>query len=120
MFTVNVTNNYYTELSINGSTSVPAGGGTGTTGSVQGTQYIGVPYMGDILVLDLGVDTIPGYELNGSYGILLRYKAIELYYRYDNDGTIDLTVDQYGDVNVTSVQGNALIISLNDMTYEGE
>ena len=120
MFNINITNNFVSELTINGSTKVATGGGTGSTGSVGGTQTIDVPNMGTILVLDLGHDQVPGYSLPESWGVLMRYQTIELYYRYEGGGNIDLVVDQFGSVDVVSVQGSALIISLDDMTYQGQ
>ncbi len=120
MFNINVTNNFVSDLTINGSTTVAAGGGTGSTGSVGGTQTIDVPNMGTILVLDLGHDQVPGFSLPESWGVLMRYRSVELYYRYEGGGNIDLVVDQFGSVDVVSVQGSALIISLSDMTYQGQ
>ncbi len=119
MFYVNVTNNFISDLTINGKTSVATGGGTGSTGRVSGTQTVEVPNMGTILVIDLAQEKISGYNLTETWGVLLRYKSIELYYRYEGDGQIDLTVDQFGNVNVTSVQGSALIISLTELTFQG-
>ncbi len=119
MFYVNVTNNFVNRLTINGSKKVNTGGGTASTGRVSGTQTIEVPAMGTILLLDLARNKVPGYGLSETWGVLMRYQGLELYYRYEGDGKIDLTVDEYGNVNVTSVQGSALIISLNDMTFQG-
>ncbi len=67
MFYVNVTNNYVYEVTING-TTVDNGGGTGSTGLVQGTHYAEVPYMGDILVLDLAENKIQGYKSHRNRG----------------------------------------------------
>ena len=54
-----------------------------------------------------------------TWGVLLRYKGLELYYRYEGDGEMNMTVDRYGDLNVAQVQGNAIIVSLPDLTYSG-
>ncbi len=120
MFTINVTNNFVSDVTINGSVKVSKGGGTGTTGSVGGTQTVDVPGMGAVLVIDLAQQKIAGYDLKQTWGVLLRYKSVELYYRYEGEGRIDMTVDGYGSVNVTGVQGSAIIISLPELTFIGE
>jgi len=116
MFYVNVNNNYPLDVTIDGKTTVPTGQ-AGSTGRTSGLHVIAVPWMGTILVLDLGQQMIPGYPLKETWGVLLRYAELELYYRYEGDGAIDLAVDQYGNVNVTQVQGSAMIISMDELTY---
>jgi hypothetical protein len=116
MFYVNVNNNYPLDVSINGAISVPTGR-TGSTGRTSGLQTVAVPWMGTVLVLDLGQQMVPGYPLKETWGVLLRYAELELYYRYEGDGEIDLAVDQYGNINVTGVQGSAMIISMPELTY---
>lgn len=120
MFYVNVTNDFIFDLTINDQTKVASGGGQGSTGRVGGTQTVEVPNMGSILVIDLGHDQVPGYDLKESWGVLIRYASLEFYYRYEGDGEINLTVDRFGNVNVTSVKGSALIISLADLTFQGQ
>ena len=116
MFYVNVSNSYALDVVINGQTSVPYGH-TGSTGRTKGTQTVAVPWVGTVLVLDLAQDKIDGYPLKETWGVLLRYCGLELYYRYEGDGAIDLTVDAYGNVNVTQVQGSAMIIRMDELAY---
>ena len=115
MYTLNVTNDYPLELHLGG-TPIPPQGGTGSeTGS---TMMLTVPGMGELIALDLGENKLPGYNLEQTWGVLLRYGGLELYYRYEGGGRLDLTVDAHGCVHVTSVQGSALVVKLDDLRLD--
>ncbi len=81
------------------------------------TGYIDVPGMGYINFQDLGKNKIKGYDLKETWGVLLRYKNLEVYNRYEGEGHIVLMLNKYGDL-VVNARGSSKLIGLKELTID--
>lgn len=111
MYTLNIINNYSLPISIGGYSI-----NYNTTYSLSqgGTAYIEVPGIGQICIIDLGMEKLEQYPtLKESWGILIRFQGVEVYARYeDNQGIYNLTIDNCGELFVKNQGGSAILISL--------
>jgi len=113
MYNVNIKNSYCFDVTVGGKV-IPAGGGSGSTGAI-GNAVIEIPGIGSCLALDLGDKQIPGYTLPGTWGVLFRFKTLEIYARYEGQPNYDLVIDEYGDITITLETGSAKVIELNEL-----
>lgn len=114
MYKVTITNNY--RYSITASTGMVINPAEACDlGYFNG--LITVPGIGEINVEDLGEDSLKGYKLNGKNGVLVRYKNIELYNRFDGEGYIYMMLDSYGDVSANA-RGDLQIIGLEELKID--
>ena len=118
MYNVKITNNYLYGLPMSGGGEIKSK----ITASFEnwGNQVITIPGMGPLNFIDLGDKKIEGYTGTGypmqTWGALIRFQMTEIYFRYEGQGSIEVTVDQYGDVQVKMVNGTALVISLMELS----
>ncbi|WP_234573649.1 hypothetical protein [Rhodohalobacter sp. 614A] len=115
MFILKITNNYIADLAF-GDETISADGGEYTSDSISGHHKIQSDGLTTFNILDLGKDKISGYDLDKTWGILMRYETKEVYGRYEGDGKFDITFDKYGDVEIKVENGEALEISLPGLT----
>lgn len=80
--------------------------------------------MGPINFIDLGDKKLVGYTnpnlawIESTSGGLIRYRSVDAYFRYEG-GSVALTIDQHGCVELTFAQGGD-IINLDDLTIPRE
>lgn len=114
MYTVDITTHYRYDLKTSDGKTLKSGQGWGLG---HFTGYIIVPGMGEINFHDLGNTKIKGYDLKETWGVLMRYKTVEMYNRYEGEGHIILMLDKYGDL-VTNARGSRQIISLQELKID--
>ena len=118
MYNVTITNNYIYDLTVNSGEIVAKNGGTGHFKN-WGSYIITVPGMGSINCIDLGDAKLPDYPLKETWGALFRYKTEEIYYRYEGQGEVAMTLDNLGSLTV-STNFSAIVISLPDLTLDNK
>lgn len=75
--------------------------------------------IGDVSLLDLGEKKIEGYPYpTEKYGLLIRCHSTEVYYRYEQQGDIVLTIDELGCYNIEVKNGTAIHIKLPELTIK--
>ena len=75
--------------------------------------------IGEVTFLDLGEKKIEGYPYpTEKYGLLIRCHSTEVYYRFDQQGDIVLTIDGLGCYNVEIKNGTAVEIKLPELTIK--
>jgi len=121
MYDVTITNNYFEPLYLDDGKTVLAkeNGGTGQVKN-WGSHSITVPRMGDINFIDMAEQKLSQYTnseipwTKSTWGGLVRYRGLDAYFRYEGQGGVELTVDQFGSVQITFAQGG-MIVSLDDL-----
>ncbi|MCC6701852.1 MAG: hypothetical protein IT221_10030 [Fluviicola sp.] len=115
MYTINVKNNYCGSITYDG-TNYPSNSSF-STGAIGGFKIMDVQGIGPFTIIDLGETKLEGYpSLKETWGVLFRFQTVEIYARYEGGGAFDFVFDQYGDVEVTPTNGNAIPIKLPGMT----
>ncbi|MCK5055957.1 MAG: hypothetical protein KAT34_04840 [Candidatus Aminicenantes bacterium] len=114
MYNVEVTNHYKYDLTTDTGKVIKKEEGVGL-GHFAG--IITVPGMGQLNFFDLGDKKLPGFDLKETWGILLRYKTIEVYNRYEGEGHIILVVNPHGEI-ITNARGSIELISLPEFTID--
>lgn len=120
MYDVTISNHFIMPIEVNASQpyTIAVDGHYSTHN--QGNMILDVPGMGQASLIDLGKEKIPGYPTpTETWGMLLRFKGKEIYYRYEGQGQLNLTFDRLGTLNVEITQGSAMIISLPDLQLNG-
>ena len=118
MYNTKFTNNYIYSLSLDGGGAIDKG----STANFEnwGSHIIEIPGLGSLNFIDLGDKKIQGYTGEGypnqTWGALIRFHMTEIYFRYEGQGSIEVTVDQYGNVEVHMVNGTAINISLEELS----
>jgi len=118
MYNLTIINNFSLPVEIltaGRATTISADGGTNTQDSL-GTLVANVTGIGNVLFLDLGEKEIEGYALSGKYGGLVRFEGLEIYFRYDDQANLQVTVDQYGSLSCEVQGGSAIVISLPELS----
>ncbi len=79
--------------------------------------YIAIPGIGQVNFTYLGEEKISNYEKYPieKYGVLLRVHTSEVYYRFDNLGSLELVIDKYGGCSVKGNNGTLIEIELNEL-----
>ena len=95
MFDVTLTNNSTAELDTSNGDKIKPNGGTWTfKGGPQGqATYIDGPF-GRFGFLDIGDQHIGG-DSGEQWGVLFSYQGMTVVGRYEGQGTLDITVEQY-------------------------
>lgn len=120
MFILNITNNYVADIQFD-STKISAEGGTHTTDQISGQHTIEGKGLTVFNVLDLGEKKVPGYpSLEDTWGIIFEYQGYEIYGRYEGDGEFDIIFNEFGNIEVNAVHGEALEISQQGLTLRKE
>ena len=112
MYTINVKNNYCGSISYDG-TNYPSNSSF-STGAIGGFKIMDVQGIGPTtnITLFLGKIKRSSSFLRNFGG----FQTVEIYARYEGGGAFDFVFDQYGDVEVTPTNGNAIPIKLPGMT----
>lgn len=122
MFTLQVTNNFAVPINwVTGSTVIQPNNSFETPG-IGGFQLFDITGIGPLLALDLGEGKIEGYDkapgMNATWGILFRFQGVEVYARYESGGSFKITVDKYGDVAISAINGAMIPVKLPGFTIE--
>jgi len=113
MYTLTVKNNYIQNIGASNGVTVPKDGSH--VFNNRGSIIFTIPGMGEINFIDLAEKRLPGYpEPSQTWGVLVRYRTIEAYYRYEGAGELTLTVDHLGTCALTTTNGSVIPISLAD------
>lgn len=118
MYNVTIINNYIYDLILNTGETIAKNGGTEQLQN-WGSHIINVPGMGSINCIDLGDTKFPEYPLKETWGALFRYRSEEIYYRYEGQGQVKMTLDRLGSLTV-STNFSAIVISLPDLIINNE
>ncbi|HEY0462418.1 MAG TPA: hypothetical protein VGC97_25010 [Pyrinomonadaceae bacterium] len=60
-----------------------------------GNGFISVPGIGNVNFLDIGKKDVGGHS-NKTWGVLISYQGEELIFRYENDGDVKVTINEFG------------------------
>lgn len=103
MFDVTLTNNSPAELQASNGQKIGAGGGTWKfAGGPQGqATYIDGPF-GRLGFLDIGDQHIGG-DSGEQWGVLINYMGESFVGRYEGQGTLTMTVDQFLQVSLAGM-----------------
>lgn len=119
MYTLNVINNYVQDIVVN----VKGSGDTIVNHNSEGkfdklgNVVLDIFGMGHLSLLDLGEKRLPGHNyLNHTWGVLIRYKTTEAYYRYEGGGQLSVTIDEFGSVSIITNNGEIIKIKLEELT----
>lgn len=116
MFIIHLQNNYYNPVTIAGNAVQP--NSTFTYGPKGGSFTIESKGINVFNVIDLARKKVPGYELKQTWGVLFRYDTVEVYSRYEGNGEYTVTIDELGDIQIKTINGSSLLISLPGLTLE--
>jgi hypothetical protein len=95
MFDVTLTNNSPADLQSSDGHKINANGGTWKfEGGPQGKSYYVDGPFGRFGLLDIGDQHIPG-DSTEEWGVLVRYEDMTFVARYEGQGTLNITVDQF-------------------------
>ncbi len=122
MYDVHITNNYIYDISLEGSSdTVSAKGGTKTfTG--WGSHILHVPGMGEMNFLDLGDKKLAQYTnpdlpwTECTWGGLVRYKGLDVYFRYEGGGGLNVEFNSHGCAVATFTRNGGMVVSLDDLS----
>jgi hypothetical protein len=116
MYNLKIINHYPDTVQLQGGGKVSSG----DTGEVNnlGNFEVTVPGIGTARLFDLGDKKLPNYESypKETWGVLLRYKSIEAYYRYEGGGQLTLSIDKFGSIVVSTSNGTMVNVSLPELT----
>ena len=116
MYNVKINNNYVHPVTV-GSTTIGTLSNHAFTN--WGSHICVIPGMGELNFLDIADKKIPGYTGEGypmqTWGALIRFHMTEVYFRYEGQGNIEVTIDRYGNVAVKMINGSAMIIALEEL-----
>ena len=126
MFNVTITNNYIYPLNPGGSGTRPIPPDPIPPKGKQaykdwGSVYVEVPGMGHINFIDLGDHKLSQYTnpaipwTESTWGGMIRYMGIDIYFRYEGQGSLEVVVDNIGSVSVTLGNAGGMIVNLDDM-----
>lgn len=119
MYTLKVINNYVydTIVHTSGKDSIVNHNSSGTFEKL-GNAYLSIPGMGQLNLIDLGDSKLDGYNdyPTETWGVLIRYKTTEATYRYEGGGTLTLTIDKLGSVNISTENGTLIEIKVTELT----
>lgn len=85
-----------------------------------GHGCLDVPGMGNVNIVDLGNRKLAAYTnpkipwTEKSLGGLIRYRNLDAYFRYEGKGTVSVTIDQNGSIELSFGQGG-MMINLDDL-----
>lgn len=117
MYTLTIKNNYI--QNIGASTGVTIAKGTDFTFNDRGSIIFTIPGMGEMNFIDLGDKKLPGFpELKQTWGVLVRYRTVEAYYRYEGGGELTANFDHLGTCTLTTTNGAMIPISLEDFIIQ--
>jgi len=111
MYTLTVDNHYSYDIAASNGDTIPQG--ENLVFNNMGSIILTIPGMGDVNFIDLGDKKLEGYpEPKETWGVLVRYCAKETYYRYEGQGQLTATVDNFGACTIATINGSMIPISL--------
>lgn len=114
MYNLTVDNNYSQEIAISNGQAIPKG--QSLVLDNMDSVILTIPGMGDVNFISLGEKKLDGYSIPvETWGLLIRYKSIEAYYRYDDQGKLKIIIDNLGTCKITTTNGKVLAISLPEL-----
>lgn len=114
MYTLTVNNNYSQDIAASNGTTISQD--KSFSFNNMGSLILTIPGMGDMSFIDLGDKKLDGYpEPKETWGVLVRYKTIEAYYRYEGQGELTIAIDDFGTCTVTTANGTVLAVSLPEL-----
>jgi len=114
MYNLAVNNNYNQEIAISNGQTIPKG--QNLVLDNMDSVILTIPGMGDMNLISLGEKKLDGYpEPIETWGLLIRYKSIEAYYRYEGQGKLKIIIDNLGTCKITTTNGKVLAISLPEL-----
>lgn len=117
MYTLTIQNNY--SHNIGASNGVTVAKGTSHIFNDQGSIIFTIPGMGEMTFIDLGNKKLSGYpEPKQTWGVLVRYRTIEAYYRYEGNGELTVIFDHIGTCTLTTTNGTMIPIQLEDFIIQ--
>ena len=122
MYNVTFKNDYIYSLYLDGSKQmfVPPNGGEVTV-EKWGSHIVNVPGMTDMNFIDLGKDVLPQYTNPGipwtqaTWGGLIRYSGLEVYFRYEGQGQVQVYLDKLGSARVRFASYGGMVVSIDDL-----
>ncbi len=121
MYNILLTNNYIYSIFMDGGNRIIAApnGGKGTLLD-WGSHALNLSWMGDINFIDMAdykIDKYTNKDLpwtNLKWGGLIRYRGLEAYFRYENQGEVKVDIDRFGGVNLSFKQGG-MMVKMDDL-----
>jgi hypothetical protein len=89
-----------------------------------GSNIINVPGMGPMNFIDIANTTLPQYTnpklpwTNYTWGGLIRYRDVDVYFRYEGEGSVAVTLDLHGSVQVSFPVGDGMVVDLDAMSVD--
>ncbi|NOQ65312.1 MAG: hypothetical protein GQ582_12445 [Methyloprofundus sp.] len=117
MYDVKITNDYMMAVNVNAHTlgTIAPNGGTFSITKL-GNMILEIPGIGEAAFIDIADKKLPGYpEPSEHWGMLARFKTMEVYYRYEGQGQLAITIDRFGSLSFETLTGSAIIISLPEL-----
>lgn len=82
-----------------------------------GFVVLTTPGLGQMLCFDLGDKKLPGYDNpSETWGVLFRFHQTEVYYRYEGQGALTITINEIGLLEFKISNGTAIEIQLQEIT----
>jgi len=119
MYTLNITNNYSYDIIVKTSSNdhIINHNSKGQIGNL-GNAIVNIAGMGQVNLLDLGEEKIPGYPAKETWGVLVRATTSEAYYRYEGGGVINLTIDKFATTTISTTTGTLIKIRLEELIVD--
>lgn len=86
--------------------------------TVLGNGYIDIPGLGSINFTDIGEQQVGGYS-KATWGVLISSQGEEVVFRYEGGGEIQVTINQYGQAEISG-NGGFSRIRLSSFVLPGE
>jgi hypothetical protein len=110
MWNITIVNNFVYPVYFEGVTIEP--GQTLPWPTAFGCAYITVPGIGQVNFTDIGETKISGF-LKETWGILISYQGDEIEFRYEGGGKLQVTINQFGQAQITPLNGQQIQVRLN-------
>lgn len=120
MYTLNIRNDFYSSYLLfytkdNQAKNFPVPPNGDSSFKDISNAFFEVPGL-TINFIYLGTEKLDRFPMiKGKYGVLIRTQSTEVYYRYDDAGTLNLTLDKFGSYLLEATNGNAYKIQLEEL-----
>ncbi len=133
MYSVSLTNNYFSFVSLDFIWDGHSGYSPGAVISSNsngkwdrwGNHILNVNGMGPITCIDLGSKRLSGFTheeipwMKHHWGGLIRYRGLDAYFRYEGGGHVEMVLDEHGCLHCQFPQGG-MLISLRDLQVKSK
>ena len=117
MYLLKITNEFPETISINEREVLP---GENFIEEVKGNQKIDLAGIRTLFLQDLGDYKLDDYPLSETWGVLIQYKSVEAYYRYEDLGSLEITIDQLGTPHIACLNGSLIEVKLAEMHVQAD